>query len=135
MELLNDDTSSDMSAKEIMRQWEQRGKNPLSAPTAGTSPRNQGGAASKKDQRNAPQITPADSNPQPYAGEASLRHIAPGQQDPSTGLVTPHPPFGRSNTGEQEKRTQSPNRHSYRSPATGGWQGQGKTQIGTAGAG
>lgn len=31
MELLNDDSSSDMSAKEIMRQWEQRGKNPLSA--------------------------------------------------------------------------------------------------------
>jgi hypothetical protein len=135
MELLNDDTSSDMSAKEIMRQWEQRGKNPLSAPAPGTSPRNQGGAASKKDQRNAPQITPADSNPQPYAGEASLRHIGPGgqpQQDPGM-MEKPKPAFGRSNTSE-EQRNQSPNRHSYRSPA-GGWQGQGKPQIGTAGAG
>jgi hypothetical protein len=134
MELLNDDTSSDMSAKEIMRQWEQRGKNPLSAPT--TSPRNQGGIASKKDQRNAPQITSADNNPQAYAGEASLRQMGQGaiattpssQQPPDMG--TPNPPFGRNPQDSAEShRTASPNRHSYRSPAY-----QKQTQIGTAGA-
>jgi hypothetical protein len=134
MELLNDDTSSDMSVKEIMRQWEERGKNPFSAPTA--SPRNQGGIASKKDQRNAPQITPANSNPQPYAGEASrgqmgqgsLATTPSGQQPPDMG--TPNPPFGRNPQDSAEsQRTASPHRHSYRSPAY-----QKQTQIGTAGA-
>lgn len=137
MELLNDDSSSDMSAKEIMRQWEQRGKNPLSAPTA--SPRNPGGAASKKDQRNAPQITPADSNPQPYAGEATLRSIGPGghAMTPSASnngqqheLGTPNPPYGRNPQDSAEShRTGSPHRNSYRSPAY-----PKPTQIGTAGA-
>jgi hypothetical protein len=142
MELLNDDTSSDMSAKEIMRQWEQRGKNPLSAPTAAASPRNPGPAASKKDQRNAPQITPADSNPQPYAGEASVRHVGPGghAMTPSNAhnspsqqhdMGTPNPQFGRNPQDSTEShRTASPHRHSYRSPAY-----QKQTQIGTAGAG
>jgi hypothetical protein len=135
MELLNDDASSDMSAKEIMRQWEQRGKNPLSAPAA--SPRNQGGIASKKDQRNAPQITPADNNPQPYAGEASLRQMGHGAQTttPSapqpSDMGTPNPPFGRNPQDSAEsQRTASPQRHSYRSPAY-----QKQTQIGTTGAG
>jgi hypothetical protein len=141
MELLNDDTSSDMSAKEIMRQWEQRGKNPL-APAA--SPKNQGGTASRKDQRNAPQITPADSNPQPYAGEASLRHIGPGghahapsnvhNTPPQHDMGTPNPPYGRNpqagDSTTESHRTASPHRQSYRSPAF-----QKQTQIGTAGAG
>lgn len=137
MELLNDDTSSDMSAKEIMRQWEQRGKNPMSAPAA--SPWNPSGAASKKDQRNAPQITPADSNPQPYAGEATLRQIGPGghAMAPSANngqqqeLGTPNPPYGRNPQDSTEShRTGSPHRNSYRSPAY-----PKPTQIGTAGAG
>ncbi|KAL5113578.1 Rho-type GTPase activating protein Rga1 [Pleosporales sp. CAS-2024a] len=140
MELLNDDASSDMSAKEIMRQWEQRGKNPLSAPTA--SPRNQGPFASKKDQRNAPQITLADSNLQPYAGEASVRHIGPvghamtptnAHDSPSQpqDLGTPNPQYGRSPQDSAEShRTASPHRQSYRSPAYSK-----QTQIGTAGAG
>lgn len=141
MELLNDDSSSDMSAKEIMRQWEQRGKNPLSAPT--TSPRNQGGTASRKDQRNAPQITPADNNPQPHSGEASVRHVGPGGQAAGPApckpqnsppqqydMGTPNPPFGRNPQESAEShRTASPHRQSYRSP---GYQKQ--TQIGTAGA-
>jgi hypothetical protein len=139
MELLCDDTSSDMSAKEIMRQWEQRGKNPLSAPAA--SPKYQGGTASRKDQRNAPQITPADSNPQPYADEAALRHIGPGAQGQALNahnspgqqhdMGTPNPPYGRNPQDSTEShRTASPHRHSYRSPAF-----QKQTQIGTAGAG
>lgn len=135
MELLNDDTSSDMSAKEIMRQWEERGKNPILAPTA--SPRNQGPAASKKDQRNAPQITPANSNPQPYAGEASVRHIGPGMAHSNANnspqpqdMTSPDPQFRRNEDGSAQSRTASPHRHSYRSPAY-----QKQTQIGTAGAG
>ncbi|KAH5881807.1 hypothetical protein HBI92_141560 [Parastagonospora nodorum] len=135
MELLNDDTSSDMSAKEIMRQWEERGKNPILAPTA--SPRNQGPAASKKDQRNAPQITPANSNPQPYAGEASVRHVGPGMANSNANnspqpqdMTSPDPQFRRNEDGSARSRTASPHRHSYRSPAY-----QKQTQIGTAGAG
>ncbi|KAF2831698.1 RhoGAP-domain-containing protein [Ophiobolus disseminans] len=139
MELLNDETSSDMSAKEIMRQWEQRGKNPLSAPTA--SPKDQGGTASRKDQRNAPQITPAGSNQQPYATETALRHVGPGghapppsnphNSPPQHDMGTPNPPYGRNPQDSAEShRTASPHRHSYRSPAY-----QKQTQIGTAGAG
>jgi len=140
MDFLNDDSASDMSAKEIMRQWEQRGKDPLAAPAA--SPRTQGGTASRKDQRNAPQITPADSNPQPYAGEASLRNIGPGGHAPAPStsqnsspqqfdMGTPNPPYGRNPQDSAEShRTASPHRQSYRSPGF-----QSKTQIGTAGAG
>lgn len=137
MELLSDDNASDMSAKEIMRQWEQRGKNPLTAPAS--SPNNQGGKASRKDQRNAPQITQADNNPQALAGEASVRQvpgaggqaIGPPNSQHSPVLGSPNPPFGREAQASGEgHRTASPHRHSYRSPAF-----QKQTQIGTAGAG
>jgi hypothetical protein len=139
MELLCDDTSSDMSAKEIMRQWEQRGKNPDTTPAV-ASPKFQAGTASRKDQRNAPQITPANSNPQPDAGEASVRHIGPGGQPmPSANphnsppqqhdMGTSNPAYGRNPQDSTEShRTASPHRHSYRSPAY-------QKQIGTAGAG
>jgi hypothetical protein len=140
MELLCDDSSSDMSAKEIMRQWEQRGKDPEATTPAVASPKFQGGTASRKDQRNAPQITPANSNPQPDAGEASLRTIGPGGQpmaptnlhnSPSQqhDMGSPNPAYGRNPQDAAEShRTASPQRHSYRSPAY-------QKQIGTAGAG
>lgn len=145
MELLSDDHASDMSAKEIMRQWEQRGKNPVAAaPTP--SPRNQGGTAKRKDERNAPQITQADNNPQALAGEASVRQIPggggaggggnpalggpPSSQQQSPVLGSPNPPYGQNPQASAEShRTASPHRHSYRSPAF-----QKQTQIGTAGA-
>jgi hypothetical protein len=143
MELLSDEVS-DMSAKEIMRQWEQRGKNPLSAPTP--SPRDQTGTASRKDQRNAPQITTADNNPSAQAGEASVRQV-PGagagagqpmpsgsnQHSPTPGYdrSAPNPAFAQNTQGSPDgHRTASPHRHSYRSPGF-----QKHTQIGTAGAG
>ena len=138
MELLSDDNASDMSAKEIMRQWEQRGKTPcVVAPTS--SPNNQSGKASRKDQRNAPQITQADNNPQAYAGEASVRQLpgpsgqplGPPSSQNSPVLGSPNPPYSQNAPGSVEShRTASPHRHSYRSP---GFQKQ--TQIGTAGAG
>ncbi|KAF1937429.1 RhoGAP-domain-containing protein [Clathrospora elynae] len=141
MELLSDDNASDMSAKEIMRQWEQRGKHPLSAPAS--SPRTQDGTASRKDQRNAPQITTADNNPQAQAGEASVRQVPgagghafgpPNSQQstvPGYDMGSPNPPYGQNPQSSVEShRTASPHRHSYRSP---GYQKQ--TQIGTTGAG
>jgi len=138
MELLSDEVS-DMSAKEIMRQWEQRGKNPLSAPTP--SPRDQTGTASRKDQRNSPQVTTADNNPSAQAGEASVRQIPGGgaqpmgsnQHSPTPGYDrnTPNPAFAQNPQASSDgHRTASPHRHSYRSPGF-----QKHTQIGTAGAG
>ncbi|KAI4923594.1 uncharacterized protein J4E92_007568 [Alternaria infectoria] len=138
MELLSDEVS-DMSAKEIMRQWEQRGKNPLSAPTP--SPRDQTGTASRKDQRNSPQVTTADNNPSAQAGEASVRQIPGGgaqpmgsnQHSPTPGYDrnTPNPAFAQNSQASSDgHRTASPHRHSYRSPGF-----QKHTQIGTAGAG
>ncbi|KAA8616642.1 Rho-GTPase-activating protein LRG1 [Pyrenophora tritici-repentis] len=137
MELLSDEVS-DMSAKEIMRQWEQRGKNPLSAPPAG--PREQAGTASRKDQRNAPQITTADNNPSAQAGETHARQAgglpsgpANNQQSPGQGYDrgTPNAAYGPNPQASAEShRTASPHRHSYRSPGF-----QKHTQIGTAGAG
>ena len=117
MELLSDENASEMSAKEIMRQWEQRGKLPLAvAPTS--SPGNQGGKASRKDQRNAPQITQADNNHQAYASEASIRPppLTGGQSYNSQGspaLGSPNPPYAQNS----QDRTSSPHRNSYRSSA------------------
>lgn len=139
MELISD-TASDMSAKEIMRQWEQRGKNPLTANAASSG--NLSSTAARKDQRNAPQITQAANNPQPNAGEASVRQVpGSGQQslgtsnsqhpspNPQHDLGTPNPPYGQNPQSSVEShRTGSPHRHSYRSPAY-------QKQIGTAGAG
>jgi len=144
MELLGDDGASDMSAKEIMRQWEQKGKVPVTAsPAPSPGPANPSGTASRKDQRNAPQITQAKNNPTAFAGEASVRQNAgngPPQQlafgtpsiqhnpDPHSDLETPDPPYGRNpSTSAESHRTASPHRHSYRSPAY-------QKQIGTAGA-
>ncbi|KAI8940503.1 hypothetical protein NX059_004180 [Plenodomus lindquistii] len=143
MELLSDDGASDMSAKEIMRQWEQRGKNPVvAAPAASPSPANLSGTASRKDQRNAPQITQAKNNPTAQTGEASVRqNQGPGQPQPAFGtpssqhspnaqndVDTLDPPYGRNpNASAESHRTGSPHRHSYRSPAY-------QKQIGTAGA-
>lgn len=137
MELLSDEVS-DMSAKEIMRQWEQRGKNPLSAPPTG--PREQAGTASRKDQRNAPQITTADNNPSAQAGETHARQAgglpsgpASNQQSSAPGYDrgTPNAAYGPNPQASAEShRTASPHRHSYRSPGF-----QKHTQIGTAGAG
>lgn len=157
MELLSDDGASDMSAKEIMRQWEQRGKNPMAAPIPlSSSPSgNLSGTASRKDQRNAPQITQAHNNPQASTGETSARPPVgtqlPSQQQlqqsqqpfgtpsiqqqqhspnsqPQPEMGTPNPPFGQNAQHPQDShRTGSPHRHSYRPPAF--------QKIGTAGAG
>jgi hypothetical protein len=83
MELLSDENATDMSAKEIMRRWEQRGKNPSDA--LATSPKNTGGIAKRKDERNAPQITDADSNPtSAVSGESSVRqHAVAGRMNVS----------------------------------------------------
>jgi hypothetical protein len=142
VELLNDDASPELTPKEIMRQWEQRGKNPVAA-TPMSGPRAPSGASSRKDQRNAPHITQADHNPQAWSGESSVRHVpgagghnfaqsnnhgtSPQQYD----LGTPSLPYGQHPSGSTEShRTGSPHRHSYRSPAY-----QKSTQLGTAGAG
>ncbi|PVH91617.1 rho-type GTPase-activating protein-like protein [Periconia macrospinosa] len=137
VELLNDDSSPELTPKEIMRQWEQRGKNPVVA-TPGASPRNPGGTSSRKDQRNAPHITQADHNPQAYSGEPSLRQIPPHGASSSThgtpphhDLGTPNLPYSQQAPGSTEShRTGSPHRHSYRSPAY-----PKPTQLSTAGAG
>lgn len=143
MELLSDDGASEMSAKEIMRQWEQRGKISVTA-SPGPSPgaANLTGTASRKDQRNAPQITQAKNNPTVLAGEASIRQNAgsgaPQQlafgtpsiqhnSDPND-LGTPDPAYDQNpGTSAEGHRTASPHRHSFRSPAY-------QKQIGTAGA-
>lgn len=141
VDLLYDDSSSELTPKEIMRQWEQRGRNPAGAP--GASPRTQtAGASARKDQRNAPHITQADHNPQALSGESSVRHIAgaggPGQpasNNHSTppqqyDLGTPNLPYSQTAPGSAESpRNGSPHRHSYRSPALQ------KQTLGTAGAG
>ncbi|EOA88695.1 uncharacterized protein SETTUDRAFT_159890 [Exserohilum turcica Et28A] len=136
MELLSDETS-DMSAKEIMRQWEQRGKNPISA--SAQQPRDQSGTASRKDQRNAPQITTADNNPSVQASETAVRPIAGAGSHarsqhspaPPTDRGTPNPTYGPNPQPQADgHRTASPHRHSYRSPGY-----QKHTQVGTAGAG
>lgn len=136
MELLSDDSASDMSAKEIMRRWEQRGKDPNAAPLA-SSPKQQGGIAKRKDERNAPQITDADHNPTAMAGESSVRHYANtgGNKNVSPSrhpdMGAPIPPFGQNPQASAEShRTASPHRHSYRSP-----QYQKQQQISTTGAG
>lgn len=135
MELLSDETS-DMSAKEIMRQWEQRGKNPITAHHPSNS---QNGTASRKDQRNAPQITTADNNPSVQAGETAVRPIAgAGGHARTQHSPAPGPDRGQPNAGygpnpqasTDSHRTASPHRHSYRSPGF-----QKHTQVGTAGAG
>lgn len=141
MDILNDDTSPELTTKEIVRQWEQRGKNPIT-PAPATSPRNQG-SASKKDQRNAPHITQADNNPQAWSGESSVRHVAGAgghnfgpsntHNTPPQGyeLGTPNLPYSQPAPGSTEShRTGSPHRHSYRPSAF-----QKHTQLGTAGAG
>jgi hypothetical protein len=137
VDLLNDDSSPELTPKEIMRQWEQRGKNPI---TAAPSPRNTGGASARKDQRNAPQITQADNNPQAYTGESSVRHVGGPQSHPMGAhgsppqgydLATPNLPYSQRAPGSAEsQRTGSPHRHSYRPPPF-----QKQTQLGTAGAG
>lgn len=135
MELLTDDSATDMSAKEIMRRWEQRGKDPAAA--LSSSPVNQGGIAKRKDERNAPQITDADSNPtSTMSGESSVRQMAPPgaikNRSPSRprDLTAPIPPFGQNPQASAEShRTASPHRHSYRSP-----QYQKQQQISTPGA-
>ncbi|EMD62793.1 hypothetical protein GGP41_003145 [Bipolaris sorokiniana] len=135
MELLSDETS-DMSAKEIMRQWEQRGKNPITAPTQ--APRDQNGTASRKDQRNAPQITTADNNPSVQAGEAVRPIAGAGGQIRNQHSPAPGPDRGQPNAGygpspqasTNSHRTASPHRNSYRPPGF-----QKHTQVGTAGAG
>jgi hypothetical protein len=133
VDLLNDDSSPELTPKEIMRQWEQRGKTPF---TTVPSPRNAGGASSRKDQRNAPQITQADNNPQAYQTESSVRHVGGGVNhhgSPPQGydLATPNLPYSQRAPGSTEShRTGSPHRHSYRPPPF-----QKQTQLGTAGAG
>ncbi|XPS70917.1 Rho-type GTPase activating protein Rga1 [Ascochyta lentis] len=136
MELLSDDSATDMSAKEIMRRWEQRGKDPSAAVLA-TSPKNQGSIAKRKDERNAPQITDADNNPTAMAGESSVRHVANAGGNKSTSpsrhpdMGAPIPPYGQNPQASAEShRTASPHRHSYRSP-----QYQKQQQISTTGAG
>lgn len=136
MELLSDDSATDMSAKEIMRRWEQRGKDPNAAALT-TSPKNQGAIAKRKDERNAPQITDADNNPTAMAGESSARHIpnagANKNVSPSRhhDMGTPNLPYGQNPQASAEShRTASPHRHSYRSP-----QYQKQQQISTTGAG
>ncbi|KAL1645399.1 Rho-type GTPase activating protein Rga1 [Didymella pomorum] len=135
MELLSDENATDMSAKEIMRRWEQRGKNPSDA--LATSPKNTGGIAKRKDERNAPQITDADSNPtSAVSGESSVRqHAVAGRMNVSPSrhpdMGAPNPPYGQNPQGSTEShRTASPHRHSYRSP-----QYQKQQQISTTGAG
>jgi hypothetical protein len=131
MELLSDDSATDMSAKEIMRRWEQRGKDPSAA--LATSPKSQGGIAKRKDERNAPQITDADNNPTAMAGESSVRHVANKNVSPSRhpDMGRPIPPYGQNPQASAEShRTASPHRHSYRSP-----QYQKQQQISTTGAG
>jgi hypothetical protein len=143
VDLLTDDSSPELTPKEIMRQWEQRGKNP-SVPAPATSPR-QTGPSSRKDQRNAPQITQADNNPQAWSSqsETSVRPVGGGanhefgptstHNSPPQGyeLSTPNLPYSQRAPGSTEShRTGSPHRHSYRSPAF-----QKQTQLGTAGAG
>lgn len=130
MELLSDESATDMSAKEIMRRWEQRSKDPSAA--ASTPPKNQGGIAKRKDERNAPQITDADDNPTAMAGESSVRHVANKNPSPSRhDLGAPIPPYGQNPQASAEShRTASPHRHSYRSP-----QYQKQQQISTTGAG
>ncbi|PSN59542.1 RhoGAP-domain-containing protein [Corynespora cassiicola Philippines] len=137
LELLNDDTSPELTTKEIMRQWEQRGKNPMT-PGPSTSPRNQAGSASRKDQRNSPHFTHADHNPQAWSSETSVRPMGQGglNYGPSTtpqgnDLGNPNAPYSQPAPGSTEShRNGSPHRHSYRSPAI-----QKQTQLGTAGAG
>ncbi|KAH6638395.1 hypothetical protein C7974DRAFT_423274 [Boeremia exigua] len=137
MELLSDDTATDMSAKEIMRRWEQRGKDPNAAVPA-TSPKSQGGIAKRKDERNAPQITDADSNPtSAMSGESSVRQIATPSVNMNVSpsrrhdLSAPNAPYGQNPQASAEShRTASPQRHSYRSP-----QYQKQQQISTPGAG
>jgi hypothetical protein len=135
MELLSDDSATDMSAKEIMRRWEQRGKDP-NAPAVATSPKNQGGIAKRKDERNAPQITDADNNPTAMAGVSSERHTANAggnkNNSPSRNdMGTPYQPYGQNpQVSAESHRTASPQRHSYRSS-----QYQKQTQISTTGAG
>ncbi|KAF2636146.1 hypothetical protein P280DRAFT_493263 [Massarina eburnea CBS 473.64] len=135
VELLNDDSSPELTPKEILKQWEQRGKNPMVTGPA-TSPRNGGsGPSARKDQRNAPHITQADHNPQAYSGESSVRpafgaqgHAFPPSINRST---SPHQPeLGTPSLPTESQRTGSPHRHSYRSPAYAK-----STQLGTAGAG
>ncbi|KAF1999326.1 RhoGAP-domain-containing protein [Amniculicola lignicola CBS 123094] len=144
MELLHDDSSPELTTKEIMRQWEQRGRTTTQPHTAG-SPRNpQGGPSSRKDQRNAPHITQADNNPQAWSGERSVRHVG-GAPKPNHGqpnahntppqaydLSSPNVPYGQKPPGSTEShRTGSPHRHSYRPPPFQ----QKQTPLGTAGAG
>jgi hypothetical protein len=143
MDLLADDSSPELTSKEIMRQWEQRGKTALVPTTApGSSPRNPSGASSRKDQRNAPQITQADNNLQAWQGESSVRHVGGGHNyAPSSthntppqaayDLGTPNLPYshGPAPGSTESHRTGSPHRHSYRSPAIQ------KQPLGTAGAG
>jgi hypothetical protein len=142
VELLNDDHSPELTTKEIMRQWEQRGKDPMAQPTE-SSPRTQSGPSARKDQRNAPQITQADNNPQAHSSESSVRPIggpsnhhhgfSSAHNTPPQGhdLSTPNLPYSQQAPGSTEShRTGSPHRHSYRSPAY-----PKPTQLGTAGAG
>ena len=136
MELLSDDSATDMSAKEIMRRWEQRGKDPNSAALA-TSPKNQGGIAKRKDARDSPQVTDADNNPTALAGESSVRHVANAGTNKNISpsrhhdMGAPNPPYGQNPQASAEShRTASPHRHSYRSP-----QYQKQQQISTTGAG
>jgi hypothetical protein len=143
VEMLEDDSSPELTPKEIMRQWEQRGKNPSLQPAR--SPRTESGtSSSRKDQRNAPQITQADNNPQAYSSESSVRHMGPGMNFNTNGptsthnsppqgydLATPNLPYSQRQPGSNDSsRNGSPHRHSYRSPAF-----QKQTQLGTAGAG
>jgi hypothetical protein len=136
MDLLSDENATDMSAKEIMRRWEQRGKGP--SDVLSTSPKNPGSIAKRKDERNAPQITDADSNPtSTVSGESSVRQhaIAGGRMNVSPSrhpdMSAPNPPFGQNPQASAEShRSASPHRHSYRSP-----QYQKQQQISTTGAG
>lgn len=126
MELLSDENATDMSAKEIMRRWEQREKSPTDALAA--SPKNLGATAKRKDERNAPQITDADSNPtSTVSGESSVRQHAVngGRMNVSPSR---RPDMGAQNpqASAESHRTASPHRQSYRPPPY---------QLGTTGAG
>ncbi|KAF2199394.1 rho-type GTPase-activating protein-like protein [Delitschia confertaspora ATCC 74209] len=143
--LLYDDSSQELTTKEIMRRWEQSGKVPQA--TVNNSPKNpnqSGPPRTREGQQTAPQITQVDESMQSWQSETSVRHVgaagnpnhgpSSAHNTPPQGyqdLSTPNLPYANTAPGSAEShRTGSPHRHSYRSPAF-----QRNGQLGTAGAG
>lgn len=140
--LLNDDSSQELTTKEIMRRWETAGK----VPQASIVSPNQQAPRSREGNSSNPVITQVDNNVHTWQTESSVRHVGgPGNQNmtykPSSthntppqnhyDLSTPNLPYANPAPGSSEsQRNGSPNRHSYRSPAF-----QKQSPMGTAGAG